>query len=223
MPGRTLARTLAALIVVDALLIAFAVARYPDLWAEGDRLYLLYPAVAFVLYGLAALTIARARGPATPTAFGAALWFGIAGGAVSALHLPLEDVPAFSPALQHTVDIVLFLALFACFVAPAARTTADTKSVAAGIAAAVCCALVAMLLTVAVGFAYNFASIEHHEAILRGAFAHGSMHNAAAFTFENSLDAAGTHLLEGPFIAAILGALGAATTAFLARGTNSGS
>jgi hypothetical protein len=215
--GRVLATTLIALVFADVTLIGVALARYPAIWSEGGRSYVLYPTAAFGLYAVAAAVVWPARGPATSAAFGTALWWGAAGGAVSAIHLPLEDVATFSPSFQHEVDIALFLGLFACFVVPAVIVTRQTRSMAAGVLAAVGASLIAMLITVAAGFAFNFASIAHQESVLRGAFTHSGMHDEAAFTFVNSLDAAGTHLLEGPVIAALLGAIAAALTVAIHR------
>lgn len=208
MDGRWLRRGFLALLALDVALIVARVALYPPLLAQsGAALYMVEPLTLLALYAGLALWTTRAPVAAVSRARGAVLRCGLIAGALWCVNLAVEQFTDLGP----RATAPLLLAGFALWGTAGWLVARRTGALGLAVLAAIGAAMLCVVLTVTFGWLLTFGALPTlaHAMIGDPDFARSGWRDARAFAIANAFDAGFWHLLEGPLIAGVLGALGA--------------
>lgn len=212
--ARTLRPWLLALIGCDLALLVVRAARSPAFFSMPGALgYLLEPVVALAVYTavVVALPLIVARTPDMQAVLPVSIIMGVIGGMIEVASTALESLATLPQPVVSITTGVAMLSLFMLFGVAGFLGARHTRSFWLGIGAAVGCAIVAILIVVTFGFLLVNIALP--------ALAYGEVHDpdflrsgwtdVRAFAIANTCDAAFTHLVEAPVIAAVLGGVGA--------------
>lgn len=211
--ARTLRLWLLLLIGCELALLAVRAVRYPAFFSMPGALgYLLEPVVALAIYAavVALLPLIIARVPAAQSAMPIGIILGGIGGLIEVASTALESLLVLP---QHVVSIttgIAMLSLFLIFGIAGFIGARRTRSILLGVGTGIGTAMLAILIVVVFGFLLVNITLP--------ALAHGELRDpdylrsgwtdVRAFAIANTYDAAFTHLVEAPVIAAVLGAVG---------------
>jgi hypothetical protein len=204
---------LTALVVLsgDAALVIALAADGSILAQPGGPRYLVAPLFALAVYAAAVLYLTSRRESWAPTA----LAVGALAGAVTAvmwvLSLTVETFAGLSGWANVAATAPLLLGGFALWGVTGAIAFRRCRTASAAIRAAVAAAMMCVTVTVAFGFALAFVAAGRLERNINGSPEYLASHwrDLHAFAIANTLDAAFSHLLLAPIIAALAGAVGA--------------
>jgi hypothetical protein len=204
-------RGLPALLVLDLLVAAAGVHRFPQVWGQrGFVRFALEPVCALACYGVALVILGRRRGANWETARRVALRFGVGAGILEILDIVLEN---FAPALHGAAVAVGFmLVVFLLWGVAAWDAGRGTGSLPMGVATAAMAAGICMLIGVGAGFTVElFLAPPDAGIVARWAeFQRSGWTDARVFAVANTLESGFTHLVVGPVAALLLGTGGAA-------------
>lgn len=212
---RVLRWYLLSLIGLALCLLLARVARYPRFFSmPGAGVYLAEAIGALALYAMVAwlLPPLATRFPASEAAARVGALFGVVGAAIEIASTALESLWQIPQSIITVTTLGAMLSLFALFAASGFVGGRRTHAFALGVGAALCSALVAMPLVVAFGFLLIYTSLPQlaRNEVGDPDYARSGWTDVRAFAIANTYDAGFTHLVEGPVIAAILGAVGSA-------------
>jgi hypothetical protein len=207
---------LLTLIAVSLGMAAVAVAQYPTFFLQpAARVYLFEPIGAKVVYAVAIVLVARARGQYWDAVLKTAIPFGFLAGILEIVNIGIENGIPFSvpaPAVPSGFMVVVFtLWGVASF-----RTARSLGSTRAGLLAAISSSCICMIIAVAAGFAMQFFFAPPHPAgVLTWAeYKRSGWTDPRAFGLANTLDSGFTHLVIAPIVATFVGGLGALIARF---------
>jgi hypothetical protein len=212
---RILRFVLLAAILLDLALIGLRALRYPLLFAmHGSLVYVLEPVVLLLVYAavVVGLTAATARSPGWLTALRTGTLLGLIGGAIEVANITSESALDLPQRVVSITTLSFMLSLFLLWAVAGFLGARRTGSFGLGVLAAVCAAMVTILAAVTFGFLLVNIALPQlaHDEIHDPDFLRSQWSDVVAFAIANTFDAGFAHLLEGPIIAAILGALGSA-------------
>lgn len=199
-------------IVLATLAMAgVAVERYPAIWLQpGARTYVAEQLTILLAYAVVIAWIMRRRGTWWDTAVGVAAIFGLISGAMEAINIACEN--GLLPASHGPMLPVVFqLSVFLVWGVAGWRATRVLGSVRGGGVTAALSAGVCMIIGVGAGFLVEFfvAPPALDSVLTWGEYLRSGWTDPLAFRIANTLDSATTHLLLGPFVALVLGGVGA--------------
>jgi len=185
----------------------------------GGPRYLLLPLVVLVIYAVAALhLITRADAGAT-TVLEVGGCLGALTGAMWVISLGVETFAGLSGWANVAATAPMLLGGFALWGLAGGIACRRSHSIGVGIFAAVSAAMMCVAITVAFGFALGLTALPRLEHNIDGSPEFMASHwgDLHAFAIANTLDAALTHLLVAPIVAALTGTVGALTANRLRR------
>jgi hypothetical protein len=203
-------------ILLDIALMGWRVALYPPFLAQRDSLtYLVPPVAALLMYG--GLVIAVTTGATAgrrPNALRTGSLFGIVTGAMWVVNLAVETFADFSGAASVITSAPPLLGGFALWGVAGGIGARQTGTLSLGVLAAVWAAMTCVLITVTFGFALAFTSMPRLEQLLVSDpdYLRSGWHDLRAFAIANQFNAAASHLIAAPIIAAIVGLIGGLLT-----------
>ena len=195
-----------SLIVLHILLYA-PILTVPDGW-----LFVLAPVTLLVIYAgivLALPTVARVTSSANALLLGTRM--GLLVAAVEALNIGLESLVALPQTTSTIVTGILMFTTFALWGITGFLAAYISRSVGAGTLAAIWCSMVTMMLAVTFGYALlviAWPQLAVFEATDPD-FLRSRWSDLHSFTIANTLSNGALHLLEAPFVALIVGGIGA--------------
>ncbi len=200
-----------ALVISDVAMVVGLAGRESVLAQPGGPRYVIALLVALAAYLVAAMVVTSGWGSWVTTARRVGVTVGVITGAMWLLSLAVETFAGLKGWPNIAVTGPLLLGGFALWGVAAVRTARRTNSVAAGAFSAVCAAMTCVAITIALGLALAYLALPRLEHNIDGSpeYLASGWHNLPAFAIANTLDAAFTHLLLAPVIAALLGTLGA--------------
>lgn len=211
--ARALRLWLLLVIGCDLGLVALRVATYQAFFSmPGALSYLIAPVVALAIYAAVVFTLPflADRFPRVTTAVRVGTVAGLIGGALDMANITLESLLTLPQQIVALVTLVAMLSLFLSFGVAGFLGGRSLGSFRLGVGAAVWSAMVAILIAVTFGFLLvntslpKLANDEHGDPD----YARSGWTDVRAFAIANTLGAGVTHLVEGPVIAAVLGAAG---------------
>ncbi len=214
--GPTLATEAVLGVAIVLGLIGYSVHEYPTSVSEGGSLSLLTTVVSLVAYGLAAWWVRRYEAGTTKAALIVGARAGLVLGAIEIVNISLET-SGLSPSVRGIVGPLAMGMLPLVYGSAGSIAYRRTASPALAVWAGVWCAIVAIVITCLFAFAYNLASLTRMTQAMYPAFLHSGMLDPRAFVVQYTLDAASSHLLVSPLIAAFFGGVGGLITARLTQ------
>jgi hypothetical protein len=168
--------------------------------------------VGLAVYAAAvfALPFLAGRFPGAPAAVRVGTVAGLIGGALDMANITIESLPALPQPIVSFTTLVAMLGLFLAFAVAGFLGGRRTGSLRLGAAAAVWSGVVAILIAVTFGFLLVNTALPTlaHDEVGDPDYARSGWTDVRAFAIANTFDAGFTHLVEGPVIAAVLGAAG---------------
>jgi hypothetical protein len=212
-PARRLRLWLLIVIAADLGLVAVRVATYQAFLSMPGALGYLMPAVVALavsaaVVGTLPLLASRSSGAAAAVQVGALV--GLIGGAIDMASITMESVLVLPQNIVAVATLVAMVSLFLSFGVAGFLGGRGSGSFRLGVGAAVWSAVVAILIAVTFGFLLVNTSLPKlgHDEIGDPDYARSGWTDVRAFAIANTLSAGFTHLVEGPVIAAVLGAAG---------------
>ena len=211
--ARRLRLWLLGVIATDLGLVAVRVATYQTFFSMPGALgYLVPVAAALVVYAavILALPMLAGRSPGAAVALQMGTLVGLVGGAMDIASITLESVLTLPQPVVAVTTLLAMLGLFLSFGVAGFLGGWRSSSFLSGVGAAVWSAAVAILVAVTFGFLIVNTSLPKlgHDEIGDPDYVRSGWTDVRAFAIANTLDAGLTHLVEGPIIAALLGAAG---------------
>jgi len=202
------------MVLVNIALVGWAAIRFPAILG-GDRIVVVLLDVAIlVAYGVGAKVLFRGRpGRGLEATIAAVFALGVALGLVHGADIAREYVVSLPPPWP-LVDIGAVL-LFS--LAGFLLSGVLAGNLAGGARAGTICAATAMLVLWLSSWGLNFGMPARLQTILIAdpEYAAGTLRDPAAYAFYNTISSALSHAIVLPFLGAVFGALGGATSARL--------
>lgn len=211
--ARALRLWLLIVIGCDLGLIALRVATYQAFFSMPGALgYVIAPVVALAIYAVVFFTLPflADRFPGVTTAVRVGTVAGLIGGALDIANITQESLLTLPQQIVALITLVAMLSLFLAFGVAGFLGGRSLGSFRLGVGAAVWSAIVAILIAVTFGFLIVNISLQKLARDEHGDpdYVRSGWTDVRAFAIANTLDAGVTHLVEGPVIAAVLGAAG---------------
>jgi hypothetical protein len=190
-------------------LIGLGLQRYPLIVSRGGGEIIGLPVVLLVLYGAAAVAATRRPSPARRLALRDSSVYGVIIGLIFVVDIAVENFVDLGPSAGGTATLGFMLLLLLMFAIAGWRAVLDMGQVSLGIFASVGSAMIGVLIALLYGFAINYLFTQRlgQNFLACAEYRRSGLTDLATFTFYNTLDSAGSHLLEAPIIAAVLGTL----------------
>lgn len=195
-------------IVFDLALIGLSLLLNPSLLESTNIVTSLGPVVLLLLYAGLTVVFSRGANQNRLRILRQATFFGLFVALVFLIDIIIEDFVDAPSGVSLYSTIGFMLVIFTLFGTTGFFATKQSGKFSLGVLASVWCAMLSIVVLVFFGFVVNFFFRERFEFIFASDFARSGMTNPRAFTFYNTLDAAFSHLLEAPILAAIFGSLG---------------
>lgn len=207
-----------AVLVADLALVAAGIAAYPSYWRQpGSVGYLAGPVVLLVAYGVA--VVAATRSADRRRVLRVAAIVGLATGLLEVANIAVETFAALSGPANLAATAPFILGPFAVWAMLAGWVARATGELRLGLLAAVFGAMVTMVTGVTFGFALALVAPGRLSRILATDpdFVRSGWTDVRAYVLANAFDNGLTHLLGALLVGAIVGLLGGAVGARLAR------
>jgi hypothetical protein len=216
---RVLRWVIAMLVVLLLALIGFGLLRYPLIVSRGGGEMVGLPVVLLAVYGAAAVAATWQPSPARLLALRDSAVFGAIIGLIFVADISVENFVDLGGSAGSAATLGFMLLLFVMFAVAGWRAVFDTGQAPLGIFASVGSAMIGVLIALLYGFAINTLFAQRLGQNLQGSaeYLRSGLPDLATFTFYNTLDSAGSHLLEAPIIAAVLGTLASVLAYAVAR------
>ncbi len=181
----------------------------PFLTMPGGLRFVIEPAVLLAIYGLLIVWATRSYGPLRHVAVQIGTLLGLIAGGLQVVHISLENVIDFGAGVSGKTTLLLMLCVFALWGIAGYRSALATGSFGVGALTGFWSAIVSMLITVMFGFAVELylAMPRPHVVATWEEFKRSGWTDVHAFTIANTLDSAFSHLVIGPLIGLLTGAL----------------
>lgn len=210
MIGYRVGRFAIAAIIVNGAMIAIRVSSYRELLAmPGSVPFVAKPLIVLVIYFATVIWMTSNVSVERSVPLSVGTSFGLLTAAVQIVHLLLESFVTTEAAVTGITALVFMVATFliwglAGYVARIRRAPVSSAAMAGSWAAIVC-----MLILVAVGLSLTFVPVPSASYVSTWSeFRSSGWTDATAFGIANTLDSAYSHLLIGPIVGAIMGAIG---------------
>lgn len=202
---------LLAVVLASLTMAAIAVRAYPAYWSQpGARRYVAEAAGALLPYAAGLVWALRRRGAWWDSLFGIAAVFGAVTGCMEVANVASENglLPGLHGAAPQIGSELLVFVVWGVAGWRAARVLGTVR---AGVAAAALSAGMCMVIAVAAGFLMEFfvAPPAPGSVAVWGEYLRSGWTDPRAFAVANTLDSACTHLLLGPIVGVVFGAVGA--------------
>lgn len=214
--GRTPLILILGAVALNLLFVAWALARYPGIFAAERILWVLADIAVLLSYAVLAWIIARRLAADGQTAMVHASLLGVFAGAAQGADISREYFVDLAPPLGVGFLIGVLLFTFALFALAGARV----RDVAQGAMLGIWSAMVSMLLLWILAWLLNYSLMGRLEHILvsdpdymRG----NTLRDLPSYAVWNTLSSAFSHALLLPCFGAAFGALGAALSARISR------
>ena len=183
----------------------------PLLAMPGGSAYVVEAAGLLVVYALVALWATNAAGPLRRAALLLGTPVGVLGGVMQMAQLTQERFVDLGAVWNGISAFGLLFCVFLLWAAAGYRAARRTGSIRAGAIVGLWSAMITMALLVMFGFALEFYLAMPRPAYVAtwGEFKRSGWTDVHAFTIANTLDAAQSHLIAGPVLGAVFGAIAA--------------
>jgi hypothetical protein len=214
-PGRYLPVGVLALL----LLVGYGLLQYPAIMREASTLTLGFTLALLALYGIAGLALCLCASNEAKLALRSGTWIGLVLAAVMIAHMVVENFVPISQPWTTAISLGLFPVLFLGFGIAGGHGAWSTGRWQLGLLTGIWSAMLSVTLVCIFGFVVNFACMRHMEEMLRNSaeFQRSGMHDLAAFTIFNCVDATGSHLFIAPLLATVFGSFGGMIGCVLSR------
>ena len=206
--NRFLRFALGLLTILSLAMMGMRVSSYPSmLRLPGAIAYVVEVAGLLLLYGAVLIWGARSMPPKLLLR-GATI--GFVAGSVQIVHLVCERFASFPERWNGAISVSFMLATFLLWGVTGFVAARSGQATSTSIWLAVWSALVTMTIVVTAGFALQFflAPWPPESMLSWAEFKRSGWTDIHAFAIANTLDAAFSHLLVGPLVAAVLGTVG---------------
>lgn len=201
--------TFLLLVVINLFLVSARMFLYhPLLKMPGSARYVLEPVALLMIYAVAISWAPTLRNPARQTSVKMGTLFGLSTGLLFVLHLGLESFGILDGRAGAIATPAVIFGSFLLWGTAGYRAVRITNSLSSGARAGIWSAIVCILITVTFGFALMNAGIPRPDYVATWPEFHRSgWPDAHAFSIANTMEAAFEHLVEGPIIGALFGAI----------------
>ena len=206
-----LRRALLAGILLDLGLIGGRVLLYTPLLKEPDSLtYVVEPVAVLLGYAGVVVAVTTESNPGRTTALSYGTLAGLVTGSMWILNLSVETFADLSGGASLLASAPLLLGAFAVWGAAGTYIAHRTRSLPLGILAAVWGAMACIVITVTFGFALAFTSLPRLAQNMAADpdYLRSRWGDVTAFAIANQFNAAASHLLIAPIVAATVGLVG---------------
>jgi hypothetical protein len=223
MPGTSLPIRLSLLtaILLTLLMIGVAVFSYKPLLAlHGSNILIAEVVSLLLIYCVVMTWPSGPRSLLLRPQFATIL--GAVGGLVQVIHLAVERFCSFTQLWNGLVTLAFMLATFVLWGYAGYRAGSAGLSLSASCRIAIWSAIVTMTIAVTAGTLLEYLLAPVPLAVISqwAEFKRSGWNDVKAFSIANTMDAASSHLLIGPIVASIFGALGYALARMIRPATH---
>lgn len=201
----TFGKQLLLWIVVTIVLLAYGEWLFPESVAGSGWSAFFASIGALLIYGAVSEGARRASSDTTRVALVTGARVGWFLGLLEAMHHIAEDFGDLRPPMPAILGVSMWGLLFLCFGIAGSTAYRKTGSLFLSMVASVWSAVVSTVALVSFAFAAGLLFMPHMQHMSAGEFAASGMSDPRAFVVRNMFDAASSHLLIAPVVAAIVG------------------
>jgi hypothetical protein len=203
--GITLASELLAGVGIVAMLLIYGAWSFPESTTRGGRVNLGVSLAVLLVYGAVSEWARRSSSCKARLALVCGARVGLLIGLIEVVNHWLESFGDLRSPLPGILGVSMWGVLFLCFGAAASATYQKLGSFRLSVVASVWSAMVSTVALMLFGMTLTLLYMPHMQVVLAGDFAASGMTDPRAFVVRNLIDAASSHLLIAPGVAAIAG------------------
>lgn len=197
-------------VLINLVLTCVSLALHPALLGSKTLDTVIMSFLLLFLYALIGFFLTRSTNPLLAKALQQGTLIALICAGTEVINISIETLVDLTQEASTIATLSFMLLLFLLFGVAGFVGTRSTGTLRFGLLASVWCAMGSILLTVLFGFSVNFLFTQRLSSLLASDMVHSQsgLTDVRIFAVYNTLDSASSHLLEGPILALIFGALG---------------